>query len=122
MNKTILVVDDEIPILTVLEIGLQHYGFNVICVNNPVDGIEEAKKSNVDIILTDIDMIEMNGKQMGISILKSKPDIRILYMSGCELKEIEARGILNYKDNFIQKPFGIRDDLVPKIKEVLSSP
>jgi YesN/AraC family two-component response regulator len=86
----------------------------------PGTAIELAKEheSEIHLLLTDVVMPEMNGRDLAEWLQTLYPGMKILFMSGYTAEVIAHRGVLKVGVNFIQKPFAIKD-LAVKIREVL---
>jgi PAS domain S-box-containing protein len=114
----ILLVEDDPMVLDITREMLESIGYNVTIAETPKDAISYCKMegSQITLIITDIVMPEMSGREL-IQILKEfNPDIKVLYMSGYTADMIDHHGILNEGVHFLQKPFRLKD-LVCKIKE-----
>jgi two-component system, cell cycle sensor histidine kinase and response regulator CckA len=118
--ETILVVDDNDVILNVVAQLLQRANFQVLSAGSGVDAIELAKetKGRIDLLLSDVDMPLMSGPDLGLELKKTRPDLRVMLMSGGQNGNLL---VLNYGWAFIQKPF-VATRLVQMIVEVLRSP
>lgn len=121
-HETILLVEDEPAILAMTTKMLEAVGYTVIKAESPVDAIELAKENigDIHLLITDVIMPEMNGRDLAKSILFIYPDIKRLFMSGYTASVIAHHGVLNEGVNFIHKPFNF-EDLVKKVREVLDS-
>ncbi|MCK9274602.1 MAG: PAS domain S-box protein [Syntrophales bacterium] len=122
VGGNILLVEDDPMVLDITREMLESIGYNVIIAETPRDAISycKAEGSRITLIITDIVMPEMNGREL-IHILKEfKPDIKVLYMSGYTADMIDHHGILNEGIHFLQKPFRLKD-LVCKIKEAVEA-
>ena len=118
--QTILVVDDNDAVLNAVVGILRHANFQVLSAGNGANAIELAKETEgrIDLLLSDVDMPLMSGPDLGLMLKKTRPDLRVMLMSG------GANGnllVLNYGWAFIQKPF-VAARLVQMILEVLHSP
>jgi YesN/AraC family two-component response regulator len=78
------------------------------------------QQGRIDLLITDVVMPEMNGREMARIIQECCPNIRSLFMSGHTAHVIAHQGVLDDGVNFIQKPFSPRD-LARKVREVLDS-
>ena len=121
-SNTILIVEDEEEILTLTREILTRYGYNVLTACNPKFAISLAKKYMYDIhlILSDIIMPEMNGKEMIDHILSFAPKMKYIFMSGYSSDVISQKGIITDDRHFIQKPFKIKT-LIEKIFKILNN-
>ncbi|MFH0783596.1 MAG: response regulator [Pseudomonadota bacterium] len=118
--KTILLVEDEGTILSMITRMLEGLGYNVLAAPGPLEAISLAQKCNgkIDLLLTDVVMPEMNGRDLAGKILVLQPDVEILFMSGYTADIIANQGVVHEGVAFIQKPFSKRD-LADKLCEIL---
>ncbi|MDY6853244.1 MAG: response regulator [Thermodesulfobacteriota bacterium] len=121
-TETILVVEDEEQILSLCQEVLESNGYSVITAGTPEEAILLSKKTpfKIHLLLTDIVMPSMNGKDLYERIKAFRPEIQVLYMSGYTYDVIAHRGVLAEGAHFVQKPFTL-DGLVGKVREVLDS-
>ena len=70
------------------------------------------------LLMTDVVMPEMNGRELAESLQKARPDVKVLFSSGYTPDVIFRRGVLEYKASFISKPFS-KHELAAKIRETL---
>jgi PAS domain S-box-containing protein len=119
-NETIMIVEDEPAILKMSVMLLENLGYQVIATNSPHKAISEAAeyKEKIHLLITDVVMPEMNGKELSEKILSLHPETICLFMSGHSEDIVSHQGILAEEINFIQKPFFLRE-LGQKIREVL---
>jgi CheY-like chemotaxis protein len=105
--KHVLIVDDHPNILYLLTEVISEMGIKPVVARNGREAIFEMKKTPIDLIISDLDMPEMNGKELLKYVKKEKPDISFLIMTGrCE-KEIEEEVSSLGADGYIPKPFRI---------------
>ena len=106
-TETILVVEDEKTILELCQRILEGYGYRVIAARLPEEAVESAKNhaGEIHLMITDVVMPTMNGKELKEKIDEFNPDMKILFMSGYTANVIVKRGVLAKGVNFIQKPF-----------------
>jgi PAS domain S-box-containing protein len=118
--ETILLVEDEVSILNLNKTVLERLGYKVLAANTPAEAITMAKEhpDTVQLLLTDVIMPEMNGKELKGRIEVLYPNIKAIYISGYPDNVIVRRGILERGVNFLQKPF-TTDLLANKVREVL---
>jgi two-component system cell cycle sensor histidine kinase/response regulator CckA len=111
VQETILLVEDEINILKIATNMLTKLGYNVISANTPVEAIQiaESYPDEIHMVMTDVVMPEMNGRELVKSILKIYPDIKRIFMSGYTADVIAHHGVLDENVNFLQKPFSMKD-------------
>ena len=121
-GETIMVVEDDDAILELIERVLKNLKYNVICASSPKDALRLAGDypEKIDLLVTDIVMPEMNGRELSIELNKRYSSIRVLYMSGYTANVIVHRGVLDEGINYIAKPFSI-DNFARKVKDVLDN-
>jgi PAS domain S-box-containing protein len=119
-TETILLVEDEPMILTMTTQMLVGQGYHVLTAASPWEAIRLAKKhaGSIDLLMTDVIMPEMNGRDLAKLLLSISPDINRLFMSGYTANVIEPHGILDEGVHFIQKPFSMKD-LAAAVREAL---
>lgn len=121
-SETVMFVEDETVLLNLGKAVLRHHGYTVLTSDNPVEALSIAEKYPLDIhiLITDVVMPEMNGKELADAFLKIKPGAKCLFMSGYATDLITNRGALTEGAHFIQKPFSTVD-LATKVREILES-
>ncbi len=119
-HETVLLVEDEPMILEMTTRMLERLGYTVLTAGTPNEAVRLAQKhpARIDLLLTDVVMPEMNGRDLAKNLLSIYPDIRQLFMSGYTANVIAHHGVLDEDVHFIQKPFSIRD-LAEKVREAL---
>jgi CheY-like chemotaxis protein len=119
-GETILLVEDEPAIRDMCLLMLEKLGYLVLTANDPQEALQIAGKSGetIDLVLTDVVMPGMNGRELMEHIREIHPDIKTLFMSGYPADVIAIRGVLEEEVQFIQKPFSLKE-LGPKIREAL---
>ncbi len=118
--ETILLVEDEFDVRSLVRESLQFYGYNILESDNGIQALELSKenKGKIDLVLTDLVMPEMSGQELGRKLRELIPDIKILYMSGYSDKTATKNEILDENSGFIEKPFS-PIDIAQKIRDVL---
>jgi nitrogen-specific signal transduction histidine kinase len=121
-EKTVLIVEDEESILKLSSAVLGGYGYSVLAAPGGEDGLRIAGKheGEISLLLTDVVMPGMGGRELYERILQQRPKIKVLYMSGYTDKAIVRRGVLDPGTSFLQKPFS-PISLARKVKEVLET-
>ncbi len=121
-HETILLVEDELSILKMTTLMLEHLGYKVLPAPSPDDAIRIANEfgAEIHLLITDVVMPGMNGRDLARKILVLRPELKRLFMSGYTADVIANRGILDEGVNFLQKPFSI-SRLSNKLREVLTS-
>jgi two-component system, cell cycle sensor histidine kinase and response regulator CckA len=121
-GETVLVVEDEKSLRELCARLLDHLGYDVLAAETPGEALETARKheGGIQLLLTDVVMPGMDGKQLARRITALKSGIRVLYMSGYTADVIAQRGVLEQNTDFLQKPF-TRLELATKVHEVLKA-
>ena len=119
-SETILLVEDEPSILSMTTQMLERLGYIVLAAVTPLEAIGLAREhgGNVHLLMTDVIMPEMNGRDLASNLLSTYPNLKRLFMSGYTANVIAHHGVLDEGVNFIQKPFSTQD-LSVKVREVL---
>ena len=119
-GETILVVEDEAPVLAIARTVLENEGYTVLTTDTPSKAICLAGQhaGRIHLLLTDVIMPEMNGRELASRLQEILPEMKILFMSGYTADVIAYHGVLNPGVHFIQKPFSSRN-LATKVREVL---
>jgi len=119
--ETVLVVEDEAMVRKLVCETLAMYGYKIMEAPGPGDGFRLASeyKETIHLLLTDLIMPEMNGRELYQKVAAVHPNIKVLYMSGYTGDVIIHHGLLDEEVNFLQKPFTIQN-LTQKIRRVLS--
>jgi two-component system cell cycle sensor histidine kinase/response regulator CckA len=118
--ETVLIVDDEPAILELARVSLTHLGYEVIAAGSPDEAIRMSaeRAGPIQLLVTDVVMPRMNGRELAERLLAQRPGLRCLHMSGYAADVIANRGALEEGMNFIAKPFTIRQ-LAAQVREVL---
>ena len=119
-RETILLVEDEAAILHMTTMMLERLGYQVLATRTPGEAIRLAQEyvGEIQLLVTDVVMPEMNGRDLAKNILSTHPNIKRLFMSGYTANVIAHHGVLDKGVNFIQKPFS-RENLGAKVRAVL---
>jgi PAS domain S-box-containing protein len=120
-GETILLVEDEVAILKMTEKILKDLGYTVLSAASPLKALGLAKdyRETINLLVTDMVLPEMNGKDLVHHIQSIYPEIRILFMSGYTANVIAHHNILEPGLCFLQKPFSVKDMAV-KVREALA--
>lgn len=110
-GEVVLLVEDEKSILNVGKMMLEKIGYRVLASQSPIDAVKiaEVSEEKISLLITDVIMPEMNGKELFEKILSIRPDIKVLFMSGYTANIIANRGAMDEGLNFIQKPFSLAE-------------
>ncbi|MFH0729908.1 MAG: PAS domain S-box protein [Pseudomonadota bacterium] len=119
-NETILLVEDEPAILKVTKMMFERLGYTVLAASTPSEAMHLAKthSGEIHLLLTDVFMPGMNGRDLARDLLSLHPDLKLLFMSGHEASIIAPHGMIEKGLHFIKKPFS-RQALAAKAREAL---
>jgi len=122
-SETILLVEDDPQLRQLSSSVLAHCGYNMLVAATPEEGLDICKANHNDIrlLVTDIVMPRINGRELAEKILKICPKVRVLYISGYTSNAIVHYGVLEEGLWFLPKPFSL-SALVAKVREVLDAP
>lgn len=120
-SETVMVVDDEEPMLRSVQLILQSLGYKVLAAlgSEKAAALSQSYDGDIHLLLTDVVMPKHSGRELQKMILAQRPGIKCIYMSGYTADIIADCGVLEEGVNFISKPFS-RLDLAVKIREILS--
>ncbi|MGE5645208.1 MAG: ATP-binding protein [Acidobacteriota bacterium] len=121
--ETVLVVEDEPGVRELIGTILKQRGYNVIKAADPLEAIQASQQhpGAIDLLLTDVVMPRMSGRDLAVRLLEQRPTMRVLYLSGYTENAIVHHGVLDPEVDFLGKPFS-QDSLAKKIREVLDRP
>jgi two-component system cell cycle sensor histidine kinase/response regulator CckA len=119
-TETILLVEDEEIVRNLTRTILTRRGYHVLEAERGSDACLLCKShlEPIHLLLTDVIMPKMNGRELYRQLRESRPDLRVLFMSGYTEDVIAPHGVLEDGTDFIEKPFGV-DRLARKVREVL---
>ncbi len=120
-NETILLVEDERQLLELTKTMLEALGYNVLTASSPTEAIKIAKAhaKAIALVVTDVVMPEMNGRDLADTLTKINPRFKWLFMSGYTADVIAHHGIVDEDIHFIQKPFSLQQ-LSLKVHEAMN--
>jgi two-component system cell cycle sensor histidine kinase/response regulator CckA len=121
-TETILLVEDEEVVRGLARRILEQAGYSVIEASKGAEAVRlsEEHANGVDLLLTDVVMPEMSGKELADLLKGQRSDLKILFMSGYTDEAIVHHGVLDSTVEFVQKPF-TPSALIKKVREVLDS-
>ncbi len=119
-NETILLVEDDDGVRAVTESTLKNYGYTVISASNGEEAIRiyEEHNGKFDLLLTDVIMPSMDGRELVEKLFEKDNNLKVLYFSGYTDDSIVRRGIISEGMEFIQKPY-TQIELAKKIRSVI---
>ncbi len=119
-RETILLVEDEPSLLALTTTMLERFGYRILAASTAHEALRLAKAhaGEIHLLITDVVMPEMNGRELARQLLSLYPDLKRLFMSGYTADVIARQGVLDDGVNFLQKPFS-RNQLGLKVREVL---
>jgi PAS domain S-box-containing protein len=119
-TETILVVEDDTAVRQLTHGALTRLGYDVIEAESGRDAIRlAAERETIHLLLTDVIMPEMSGREVCEQVAALHPGIKVLYMSGYTANVIAHHGVLDEGIHLLRKPF-TRESLAQKIREVLA--
>ena len=121
-SETILVVEDNPEVLNLNRTILETFGYGIIEAVNGEDAVElfSRHQQEIDLIVMDVVMPKMNGKQAYMEIAKICPDAKVLFMSGYTADIVLEKGISADDFNIMHKPVTPME-LLRKVREILDS-
>jgi DNA-binding NtrC family response regulator len=120
LSVPILVVEDEEEVRKLAVRILQRQGYTVLEGSHGNEALNICNKHDgpIHLLVTDVVMPKMSGRELAQCIASIQPEIKVLYMSGYTDNAITHHGVLEKGMNYIQKPFTV-DGLARKVREVL---
>ncbi len=122
-SETILLAEDDHNLRTMVKTVLLKHGYTVLAAPNGRQAVEEAQNypGRIDLLLTDVIMPEMNGRQLCERLAGQYKTIKALYMSGYTADVLAGEGALDHRIELIQKPFSVMD-LLARVRALLDRP
>jgi PAS domain S-box-containing protein len=119
-HETILLVEDEPAILNLATLVLERQGYTVLAATTPGEAIRLAREhaGQIHLLMTDVVMPEMNGRDLARNLLPLYPHLKRLFMSGYTADVVAHHGVLDDGVSFLQKPFSVKG-MAAKVREVL---
>jgi two-component system, cell cycle sensor histidine kinase and response regulator CckA len=114
--ETVLIADDEDDVRESIREALEHYGYTVLSAADPTAALVLARDraEDIDLVLTDLVMPDMNGRELGRRLAAIDPDLPVIYMSG----RSDGSQLVDHELLFLAKPFS-PPALASKIREAL---
>jgi len=122
-RETVLVVDDEEMVRRLAARILLGQGYRVLEAKSGDEAVRMLQRAaqRINGVLTDLAMPGLGGRQLGETISRCWPRVRVIYMSGFPAKRMVDDGALDPNAQFVQKPF-TAEQLTRKVREVLGQP
>jgi PAS domain S-box-containing protein len=119
-TETVLLVEDEDGVRTLVRSVLSRIGYHVLEARNGGEAILacERHQGDINLLLTDVVLTQIGGHELAQRLLLIRPTMKVLYMSGYTQDAVLRRGVMTAEANFIQKPFSA-ESLSQKVREVL---
>jgi CheY-like chemotaxis protein len=121
-NETVLLVEDEDAVRHMAQEILQSNGYCVLDASNGNEAVRVSAehKGTIDLMVTDVVMPQLGGRELAEKLFVTRPEMRVLYMSGYTDDAIVHHGVVDGRASFLEKPF-TSDALARKIREVLAA-
>ncbi|MFZ2654459.1 MAG: CHASE domain-containing protein [Victivallales bacterium] len=121
-NETVLIVEDNEMVRNIASLLLNSSGYRAIVFESPEECIRFVEKGtdHIDMLLTDVIMPSINGKELYDRIHTKRPQMKVLFMSGYDRNVVAQHGVLEKGVHFLQKPFSV-ESLSEKVRETLDS-
>lgn len=121
-TETIIIAEDEIKILNLGKNILEKHGYTVLAARTPKEILDLAEKfdGSIHLLVTDVIMPEMNGKELRDRLTIRRPGLKTLFISGYTADVITHHGVIDEGVQFLQKPFSVTS-FAAKIREVLDN-
>jgi PAS domain S-box-containing protein len=117
-KETILVVEDEPVVRTLIEKMLSARGYDVVAASDPDEALRLSREHEIDAVVTDVVMPSMNGRVLVEHLRREQPDLRALFTSGYTSDAVLERGISEAEVAFVQKPF-TAETLAARLRQLL---
>ncbi|MBW8889904.1 MAG: PAS domain S-box protein [Fibrobacteres bacterium] len=121
-TETILIAEDDFAVRSLVRDILKSHGYRVLEAGNGVEALEAANEypGKIDLLLTDVIMAQMGGRELTDRMKLIRPDLKTIYMSGYTDDAVVRHGVFTKTEAFLQKPF-TPENLVSKVRMVLDS-
>ena len=107
-NTTILFVEDEALLRTIVVQILKNAGYEVLVAASGPEAIKiwHARSRDIDLLLTDMQMPgRMSGRHLAEELRRGKPGLRVIFTSGFTMEKVNSGGALAARESFLQKPY-----------------
>jgi CheY-like chemotaxis protein len=119
-TETLLLVEDEAAVRSSARRLLERQGYTVLEARHGADALRIVEESGrqIDLVVTDLVMPEMGGKELAERLRTYRPGLKVLFMSGYTEKAIAAGGVMPPNTGFVEKPFTV-EQLMRRLREIL---
>ena len=122
-SETLLVAEDEAMLRSILRECLEDGGYVVLEAGDGPEALRvaEGHPGSIDLLVTDVVMPGMSGRELAERLRASRPGLRVLFLSGYTDDAVVRHGVSSDEEAFLQKPFSV-EDLAHRVREVLDAP
>ena len=122
-NETVVLAEDERLVRVLAQKVLERAGYRVLVAAGGAEALALAERNDgpIHLLLTDVVMPEMTGRELARRLTSLRPGLRVLYMSGYADEAVAQHGVLDPGTAFLQKPF-TPEALAKKVRGVLDAP
>jgi PAS domain S-box-containing protein len=122
-SETVLLVEDEASLRSIVRECLEAGGYSVLEARHAGDALDmvDGRQLPVDLLITDVIMPGLSGRELAQRLVSSRPEMKVLYMSGYTDDAVVRHGVLGLEMPFLQKPF-TGGALVRKVRQTLDGP
>jgi two-component system cell cycle sensor histidine kinase/response regulator CckA len=123
-TETLLVVENESAIRSLVQVALERHGYRVLSAESGEEAlrVDAGHDGAIDLLITDVFMADLRGPELAKQLLKLRPGLAVLFMSGYTDEALDGHGMQQEtKIDFIQKPFSPRA-LAAKVRDMLDRP
>jgi len=121
-SETVLVVEDEVSLREIMCDLIKSQGHTVLEARHSGEAISlcDRYEGEIHLVVTDVIMPGMNGRQLADTLVRMRPDLKVLYISGYTGNSLVFRGILDDGSNFLEKPFSL-ESLQANVHRILGA-
>jgi two-component system cell cycle sensor histidine kinase/response regulator CckA len=101
---TVLIVDDDQSVLTFVDRVLREAGYQTMTASSGPDAIEQARKTSIDLLLTDVNMPQMTGDELARRLRHDEPALKVLYHTGYSDQPLREKNTLWQDEAYLEKP------------------